>query len=180
MRKRVFCLIVSVLLLLGQMNRQPSVHGSSMMVPMDYSSEFYQTQTQSVKAYNEILDGFSGEAVASDFARGNTQEVCDDIVCYPEYYGGAYIEDGTGKLIVLLTDVNDYVCENISSYTENDIKYEQCDVSYNDMLAVIDRITNQIEYYRTLGIDITCVQDNIIDGKVLVTVNGLTSEKRIS
>lgn len=140
--------------------------------PLDLHDEgFYINQNESIRIYNQLLDGFATDSATFS---------ADSQMPYPDYYGGAYVDDETGQLVVLVTE-SDVAIENaISMYAREaqGIRYELCDVSYKDMLTAISEITNRIEDFSKQGIDITCVADNIMDGTVLVGVKDLTNEKK--
>lgn len=140
--------------------------------PLDlHNEEFYSNQNESIKIYNQLLEGF-----AVDSATFST----DSHLPYPDYYGGAYIDEKTGQLVVLVTDSDLAVKNAISIYARETeaIRYELCDVSYNDMLTAVSEITNRIDEFSKQGIDINCVADNIMNGTVLVGIKDLTDEKK--
>jgi hypothetical protein len=140
--------------------------------PLDlHDEEFYINQNESIRIYNQLLEGFATDSATFS---------ADSQMPYPDYYGGAYIDDETGQLVVLVTD-SDVAIENAISMYAREVQgicYELCDVSYKDMLTAISEITNRIEEFSKQGIDITCVADNIMNGTVLVGVKDLTNEKK--
>ena len=59
---------------------------------------------------------------------------------YPDYYAGAYI-DSFGELVVILTDTDDYVVEQVVSITKNpSMKISQASVSLNELEARYNEI----------------------------------------
>lgn len=88
-------------------------------------------QENAVAAYDEMLDSF-----------GRTYSDTEEIV-YPDSYGGAYINE-SGKLVVYLTDDSARPAA-LSGY--DDVIYQLCDYSYNDLLSVMDEL-NQYKFSR--------------------------------
>ena len=176
MRKRTVCIVCIVLMLCCLLKNSASAEKIILQEPTDYSREFYLTQAQSVETYNDILRNF---VLQSDSAVGRTviNDEEDDEIRYPDYYGGAYIEEATGELIVMITEDSEYIYENINMCTDGEFKYEICDVSYNEMTEIIEKLSEQIEYFDDLGIEITSIQDDILGGVVQVGVNELTERK---
>ena len=67
--------------------------------PADHDEAFFINQTESIEQYNRLLDGFKKASAHTLRARASAEEPT-----YADYYGGAYIDDDTGKLVVLITD----------------------------------------------------------------------------
>lgn len=70
----------------------------SIPVPTDRSEDFYVTQAESIYIYNDLLNSFNTERTSISNTQTEKQE-------YPDYFGGAYINQETGGLVIKTTDV---------------------------------------------------------------------------
>lgn len=74
--------------------------GNEIPIPTDHSMEYFQTQSESILAYNRLLDGFEEKnALLATRSNATAEEQK-----YADYYGGAYINDD-GELVVLMTQL---------------------------------------------------------------------------
>ena len=140
---------------------------------IEYDNEFYITQNESVKVYNEMLEAFSRESNQTySLSSKNTGQN------YPEYYGGAFVDDN-GELVVLVTEITNSVNKEIYQVTDgsSQVSTELCEVSYNEMCYVIDLLTDKIDILRKQGIIIESISDDIMNGNVTVSVVDLNIEK---
>lgn len=145
----------------------------NLFANMEYDNEFYITQTESVRIYNEMLEAFSEEnSTVYSLMSETTEET------YPEYYGGAYIDE-KGELVVLVTEMTNSVNAEVRQVTDNSsqVYIESCEVSYNEMCYVIDYLTEKIDALRNQGIIIESISDDIMNGNVTVSIVNLTEEK---
>ncbi len=136
--------------------------------PLDFHDEqFYETQRESVKIYNQMIEGFQTESASSD------HEV------YPDYYGGAYIDQETGGLVILIKEGSDTASDEIAAYSgRKNVTIKPCKVSYNELLDAVNRIADKMKYLRDeRGILIDRVGPDIINGRVVVFVRDLTQDK---
>lgn len=130
-------------------------------------NDFYVKQKQSIEIYNQLLD----------FLQANTISSEDDEKQYPDYYGGAYIDDN-GELVVLIKDINNIENATLAfSSKSNFIHYQNCDVSYNEILDVINLISNNLNYFTEQNVNIVYTLDNIMNGTVIVGIEDLTLDK---
>lgn len=139
--------------------------------PLDiHDDEFYTTLTESIKTYNDIQDGLNSEVYST--SSGNSRD-------YNDYYGGAYIDEETGELIVLVTELTPTVTNEISTYAKRggNIRYQLCDVSYAEITEAIDTVTDHLAELYDCGVDITSVRDDILNGCVVIGVVDLDQEK---
>ncbi len=169
MLKMMAVFVLSMVLLLSLQ----SVSAASYNAPMPltvYDAEFYATQAKSIEAYNRILNGLNSPANAASL---------DGASNYSDYYGGAYIDSETGKLIVLVTDVMSSQKESIHALAgENeDIEFRQCETSFSKIEEAIAVITDHMIDLYDCGIDIVSVSDDIMNGQVDVYVKDLNAEK---
>lgn len=143
--------------------------------PKDHSEAFYRKQAESVSAYRKMLEGFSMQPAA--FAFSEEEETCTDI--YPDYYGGSYIEEETGKLVVLIKGDIEECSNEIAQMTEEDscIVYKPCSVSYNELEKTIDTIFEKQSVLEASGIEIGSVEEKIIENEVLMTIKDFSEEK---
>ncbi len=145
----------------------------NLFVDMEYDNEFYVTQTESIRLYNEMLEAFAEKTSTTYSLNSQTAEET-----YPEYYGGAYIDDN-GELVVLVTEMTSPVNSEVRQVTDysSQVSTELCEVSYNEMCYVIDFLTSKINYLRNQGIIIASISDDILNGSVNVSIVELTTEK---
>lgn len=145
--------------------------------PKDHSEAFYRKQAESVSAYRQMLEGFAMQPAA--FALSEEAETVQDQDVYPDYYGGSYIEEETGKLVVLIKGDIEECSSEIAQMTEEDscIVYKQCAVSYNELEETIDTIFEKQSVLEANGIEIGSVEEKIIEGKILVTIKDFSEEK---
>ena len=54
---------------------------------------------------------------------------------YPDYYGGAYIDLNSGKLVVQLTDCSNEIVNSLKKVTDNEyLIIEEVAFSYNELI----------------------------------------------
>lgn len=110
------------------------------------------TEHEANTQFNALLNSFRTE---------------DGTISYPDYYGGAFLNED-GKLVVNVTTQNEYIVETIRTATENDeIIINNVDYSYNYLLELQNQIVNYVNNgeNRTLAEKIisTAVFDNSND-----------------
>ena len=135
-----------------------------------HNDEFYITQMKSLTAYNDILDGLGLNRGAKSLKSYSS---------YADCYGGAYINGSTGSLVVLSTDISPEFKDAISTCTNEGVKitYQECEISYSEIITAIEEITELMEYFDEQGIYIDSVYDDIKNGRVIVEVRELDQEK---
>ena len=72
---------------------------NSVALPTDCEEAFYENQSKSVDNYNEILKAFENSNISTC---NLNQKQRSENEKYPDYYGGAYIDEKTGGLVVLV------------------------------------------------------------------------------
>lgn len=164
------------------------LENQAIPAPTDREEAFYENQAESVDNYNEMLEAFEGSGSGlSAFNEGQSSEEKE----YPDYYGGAYIDEETGGLVVLVkeavvdlksakTEIAALTNETTvisNKSVENGIRVEACEVSRNEIDEVIDFLSDQIDGLRNQGVEITMIRDDIRNGKVIVSILNLTEEK---
>lgn len=101
-----------------------------------------------------------------------TRSIDDGTDIYPDYYGGAYIND-ENKLVVLITRKHSMTreAESIQAEFIDDVEYKTCYNSYNRLMDVIDSIKNSqiltsehLAHVSMLGID-------DVDNKVFICLS---------
>lgn len=172
MRKRLYALITVIALLLNCTLTAGASVRAEEQTP-NSNAEYLEVQNASIALYNEILDSFDSQTMVASMEGASTEEK------YPEYYGGAYIDTVTGELVLLVTDERSETLMTRSvDVTDAAFRYEQCDVSLNEINEAIYLINNQLEELRNEGVFITMVCDDILNQRVLVSVQDLTEAKK--
>lgn len=140
----------------------------SIVSAASVNEEFYATQAESIRAYNLLLNGYAEKEISTRTANNN--------VGYPDYYGGAYIDE-IGELVVLVTEISTSITTEVADLSESQPKYQLCDLSYNEVTLAIEEISNSIDYFRENGIHIVEIRDDLLNDQVVVAINQLTEEK---
>lgn len=82
-------------------------------------------QEEASAAYDELMNSFPQSKSTGDRV-------------YPDYYGGAYIND-EGRLVVYVTDLNK--APSLMSVDDNNaIIYQECEYSYNELNDTMDTL----------------------------------------
>lgn len=160
--------------------------------PTDHEEEFYRTQADSVEIYNCLLEEFmDSESTSYAAMRAGGSGIPETEAEYPDYYGGVYIDQNTGGLVVLVKEEAldmKSAATRIASLTnetttvssrsvDNAVRLEACEVSYNEMLEVQDYLTEQMDALCAQGVEITSLAVDIMNGGVMVSIKDLTEEK---
>ena len=99
---------------------------------------------------------------------------------YPEYYGGAFTDKETGKLVILAVDLAE-AKENLQSVLEDFVPdayvFKECAVSYRELMAVYQKICDSIQPLAAQQISTPAVAIDVINGQVTVGVLSLNEEK---
>ena len=167
---RVIMITVVIVALLFLLQGVGAVDQNTVEQVNIHNNEFYSTLTDSIKTYNDILDGLNSEA----YTISST-----DSKNYDDYYGGAYVDEETGELIVLVTELTPDATSKISTYAEGseNIRYQLCDVSYSQIEEAIEAITEHMSELYDRGVEVVIVRDDILNGRVVVGVVDLDHEK---
>ena len=175
-KKRLLALVLSVALILSLGALSTSAADITEVNPLDmHSNEFYVNQSNSIETYNELLTAMRAEA--NSYSPSSLSST--STATYPDYYGGAYIDEQTGQLTVLLTETGAVVEDEIArlSGATTGILFQECDISYNDITETVDTLSENIAYFEELGIFIDGISDDILNGKVIVLVQDLNADK---
>lgn len=163
--KSLFCSFFAIILLCGSQDAASAAQENEFN-PLDiHDMQYFEAQTRSIEQYNQILDSMSSA-------------YSNEAMIYPDNYGGAYIKEETGELVILMTDMqNDSIsyADNVSD--KNGISYELCDVSYNELIEAVDIITENMGNLKEKGIHIVSVWAQPQYGQVVVGVKELTQDK---
>lgn len=119
---------------------------------------FRENQSKSVRQYNALLDFYTK-------TYGDAQ--------YPDYYGGAYIEQVTGYLVVLATDT-EAAKEDLSNWNASFENFQQCERSYNQLEATRRTIMDQWMSLLEQGISICGSAIDTMAGRVIIFVDEQT------
>lgn len=119
------------------------------------------------QVYAEAIERAFENSNISIYASNQNQTSEDEK--YPDYYGGAYIDEETGGLVVLvkedeidlksaateIADITQEITTISSESVKNGIRIEPCEVSCNEIDAVIDFLSDQINDLQSQGVEIT-------------------------
>lgn len=99
---------------------------------------------------------------------------------YPEYYGGAFTDKETGKLVILAVDLAK-AKENLQTVLENfdpdAYVFKACAVSYRELTAIHQKVCDSRQSLEAQQISIPAVAIDVINGQVTVGVLSLNEEK---
>lgn len=146
----------------------------SLPFPDARENEFYVTQSESIRIYNQLLNSFT--------AQPNIYAANGETFSYPDYYGGAYINQETGKLVILVTDMSiaTYAVNAVLPTENTGVTYQMCNISYNQIKQAINTISQNADVLREQGVFIRAILDDILNEGVIVYVEDLTEEKEQS
>lgn len=135
-----------------------------------HSNEFYITQMESIKTYNQLLQSMEMYAMTNSSSADSQ---------YWDYYGGAYIDDQTGKLVVLVTDLSSFTLNKMRTFSRNgdSIQFQLCDTPYNQILNAIEILSENIEYLESQGVYIDSIRDDVLNNCVVVDMQELNPSK---
>ena len=157
--------------------------GSDPVSEEDYvKSGYYLTERKSLEAYRQILEGFKEESAEVNGISGDDDQTVTEPE-YPDYYGGAYINDD-GKLVVLITKDSkiqgkEELNKNISDKIQLGSNYiiQECDVSFNELRRVQNLILEKDEMFESMGINITMTGISFSSGgKLKIWISDMTEE----
>ena len=177
MNKRLTSLVVVIAMLFLVCNASaasPSEKTEGIPLPTDHDRTYYVTQWASIEAYHRLLDSFSADTSTyahSDDAVNTSQ--------YPDYFGGAYLDD-LGQLVILTTDISVSTTNKMRSATSDNVIILPCSVSLNEMFDTMDRLSSCCDWLNEQGIKVSSFRDDILSGKVIVSVFDLTDEKEMA
>lgn len=148
---------------------------ASTPILTEYSNDFYVTQAESINVYNDLLDNFNASRSATDKTKTDKQE-------YPDYFGGAYINHENGALVIKTKNAS--VQSSLQSITNKKVnatakvEWEQCDISYNEMKAIVNDLSEQLPELEEMGISIGMMYIDVVAEKVVVGVRELSENKK--
>lgn len=112
-----------------------------------YGTTFLQNEVYANNHYSKLMSSYKSDGLpkAND---------------YPDYYGGAYLDDN-GKLVIKinqdyngpdkLTDTKNKIKNSIKS-SDDDITYEQCKYSYKYLTQIVDKLSSIMANSKGSGI----------------------------
>lgn len=131
------------------------------MLPDGKTEEFYRTQAESVRQYNQLLDGFRSRSRSASQA-----------AVYDECFGGAYLDDN-GELVVLLTGNIDTKRAQVQEYTVNpEIMIKACRYSYDELNRVMSVMNENLGELWDRGINISSMYTDIMNNCVVIKLRG--------
>ena len=87
----------------------------AMPIPSGHSNEFFVTQAESIEIYNQLLDSFKAT---------NYSDIGETNLIYPDYYGGAYINNETGELIIKIVESTDEIKEEVYNLIDGEVLFQ--------------------------------------------------------
>ena len=127
MKKRIHLMLhlLAVILILSACKQQTGNTGQNM-------ESFGKNESESMEMYNKLMSSFNPDWESQDPAPEE----------YPEYFGGAFI-DNDGKFVVCIVgDTTQYKDEVSKIIGSDDFMTESCTYSYREMMQVMDDIDN--------------------------------------
>lgn len=127
MKKRIHLMLhlLAVILILSACKQQTGNTGQNM-------ESFRKNESESMEMYNKLMSSFNPDWESVDPAPEE----------YPEYFGGAFI-DNDGKFVVCIVgDTTQYKDEVSKIIGSDDFMTESCTYSYREMMQVMDDIDN--------------------------------------
>lgn len=113
--------------------------------------------------YNAILDGLKAES-------NHNKTLVNGNDFYSDYYGGCYI-DGNQELVVLVTDTeNDHLAHVRTLADDNNLKYEHVEHSYNELLEIVEKVSDYMDYGEDVALREWLIGCGIADDKNQVSV----------
>lgn len=175
MKKRIVSMLMAVLMAISVISTTALATAKEitdeLQDPLEiHNNEFYINQMDSIRIYNQLLQDMKNETQAySNYAES----------IYPSYYGGAYIDNQTGNLIVLVTDLPLGTHSQISTFAQDyaSVQFKTCAVSYNQILDAIEILSDNIDLLESRGVHIDTIRDDVLNNCVVVDVQDSSSEK---
>lgn len=172
MRKkfRTFMAILLCFLVFGSVSSTSELRVEAMenlISTEELDIDFLEKQIESIEQYQSMLDAFNNESKVRSVG----------YQAYDSNYGGAYIDD-TGDLVVRLVDCETTRVDEIREDTGNyEIKTDDCNYSFNELLMVINTINANLDYLTDCGIVISEMYEDVYCNNVKIGVKDLTNEK---
>lgn len=103
-------------------------------------NEMYRIAKEQSVAYNHYQQIM--ELMGTQTRNGTS----DDVLVYPDYYGGAYINDDN-KLVMLVKKefASTRAASNLISQISDEVIVDECEYSYNELQEVVEEIATKIE-----------------------------------
>lgn len=131
------------------------------------------TQSQSINLYHTILNSIQ----LSYDDNGNP--------IYPDYYGGAYLDSETNGLIVKVKNISKsdrrriYQLAGFRTVCDTaEIRLEDCDVSYNELQEIMNKLTQKLEFFKSKNIVITSIAMDEKNSQINMGVEKLSLEQK--
>lgn len=170
MRRNVKCLIGAMVILSFFFMRPSNAYAqeadSFHALPGGRTEEFFQTQTESIIQYNQLLNKLRSQSWSR---RGQA--------AFEPCYGGAYLNDD-GELVILLSNNTYANRELMKEYTGNPaVLLETCTYSYNELQGVMNSIRGAYPELKEAGADMSSMYIDVINNRVVINVRKLTAYK---
>lgn len=147
-----------------------AAENNTYALPAGYTEAFFEQQKESLDQYNQLLEALAVPSMAVHSNGASSGER------YAEYYGGAYINQ-EGKLVVKMTGQDPETLSRMRSWVNGDILTESCQVSYNELMEVIEALSTEIVRLSEQGTVIQSIEDDVESSQVMVRVRDLDAAK---
>lgn len=127
MKKRIHLMLhlLAVILILSACKQQTGNTGQNM-------ESFGKNESESMEMYNKLMSSFNPDWESVDPAPEE----------YPEYFGGAFIDNDGRFVVCIVGDTAKYKDEVSKIIGSDDFMTESCTYSYREMMQVMDDIDN--------------------------------------
>lgn len=127
MKKRIHLMLhlLAVILILSACKQQTGNTGQNM-------ESFGKNESESMEMYNKLMSSFNPDWESVDPAPEE----------YPEYLGGAFIDNDGRFVVCIVGDTAKYKDEVSKIIGSDDFMTESCTYSYREMMQVMDDIDN--------------------------------------
>lgn len=127
MKKRIHLMLhlLAVILILSACKQQTGNTGQNM-------ESFGKNESKSMEMYNKLMSSFNPDWESVDPAPEE----------YPEYFGGAFIDNDGRFVVCIVGDTAKYKDEVSKIIGSDDFMTESCTYSYREMMQVMDDIDN--------------------------------------
>ncbi len=148
--KKLLCVCVMMIFVLSSMSVFATDSAEGMIMQ--------DKENEAIIKYNELLD----EWTSGVDTEGNVN------IAYPDYYGGAYIDDDKNLVILVTTEIEVARKEIRTIINLADIKFENVTNSFNQLREEQDEIESDVETSKGLGKGITGIGLSVKENMVTV------------
>lgn len=165
----LMCLVTFAVLIMGSSpSNNITIKAMENLISVkELDIEFCENQSAGIEEYQRLLTSFNEE--------NDMRGVCEQI--YDENYGGAYIDE-EGNLVVQLVDSSNEEVEELKENTGNsNIKIENCEYAYNELIYVITEINDNLDYLLENEVIISEMYEDVYNNCVIICIKDFTDDK---